>query len=48
MAQITKEARTKEEEVGRARGRKIKGRARATHNSYSPSPQDDVPGVTKS
>ena len=26
MAQITKEARTKEEEVGRARGRKIKGK----------------------
>ena len=21
---------------------------RATHNSYSPSPQDDVPGVSKS
>ena len=41
MAQITRDARTKEEEVGRARGRKIKGKRqgkgkilRATHNIF--------------
>ena len=55
MAQITKDARPKVEGVGRTRGRKIKGERqgkgkipRATHNSYSPSPQDDVLGVSKS